>query len=570
MTNNNIKKKILKLKKKIKKYYNYYFNKNKSLIKDEKYDLLIKKFNKLNKKYNKKKKIKNTYYKINKNFKKEKHKIPMLSIKSIYTFNELNKFTNKIKKLYKEKKFCCELKIDGIAISLIYKKNKLYKSITRGNSIYGENITKNIKQIKSIPKLINNKKKINKIEIRGELFIKKKNFNKINKNNKYSNCRNYTSGSIKILNKKKIKKRKLSFLAYDLIINNNKKIIKSQWKTLKKIKKLGFKIEKNTIICNNIKKIKNFFLLINKKRKKIKFDIDGIVIKINNKLLQNKINNNINYYKWCIAIKFTSKKKTSKVKKIKFNLGKTGIIIPIIIIKPIYINGIKIKKINLFNLKYYKKFNIKIKDKILIEYKGDVIPKIIKIIKTNKKNKFINIKYCPNCKKKINFKINIPKCYNLKCKKKKINLINNFCSKNGFNIQNISSKTIKYFIKKKIIKKDIDILKLKKKKLKNLFKFKKKKIKNIINSINLSIKNIKLKNIIYSLSIPNIGIKNSINISKNIKNLKNLINIKKNINKIKNINKKNILNIKKYFKNKKNIKKIKKIYKIINKKKINT
>ncbi len=564
MKNNKLKK-IIKLKKKIKKFSYYYFNKNKNIIEDEKYDLLIKKFKKLIKKHNINYNIKNIYYKIDKNFKKEKHNKPMLSINSVYTFDKLNKFIKKINKKYKKQKFCCELKIDGIALSLIYKKNKLYKSITRGDGKYGENITENIKQIKSIPKLINNKKKIKKIEIRGELFIKKKKFIKLNKKKRFSNCRNFVSGSIKLLNKKKIKKRKLSFIGYELIINNKKNKIKYQIKDLKKIKKFGFKISKYTSICKNIKQIKKYFNKIKKKRKYLDFDIDGIVIKINNKNIQNIIKNNNNYFKWCISIKFSSKKKITKVKKIKFNIGKSGIIVPLAIVKPIYINGIKIKKINLYNIKYYNKIKIKKYDKILIEYKGDVIPKIIKIIKRSKKKKFIKIKYCPSCKHKINNKVNIPKCNNINCINKIIQNINNFISKKGFNIKGIGLKTIKILIKKKIIKSTIDILKLNKKKIKNIFNFKEKKIKNIIRSIKKSLKNVKLKNVIYSLSIPKIGFINSKKISKKIKKLKNFIYFNNYKKKNKIINKKKIKEIKKYLKIKKNILYIKKIKNIINK-----
>ncbi len=570
MNNLKIKKKIINLRKKINKYSNNYLNKDKSLITDKKYDFLFQKLINLENKYpifktnNSPTQIIN--YKFNKYKKKEKHIFPMLSIKSVYNFKKIKYFIKKINKIYNKKKFCCELKIDGIAISLIYKKNKLYKSITKGNGIYGENITNEIKVISSIPKKIINNNKKNKIEIRGELFINKKNFIKIKKKEKsFSNCRNLTSGTIRLLNKNLIKKRKLSFIAYDIIINNNRNNIKSHINCLKKINKLGFKIDKYTKKCNSINKIKIFYEKIKKIKKKLKFNIDGIVIKINNRKLQEKLKFNNNYINWAIAIKFDSKTKKTSIINIKFKIGKSGIVIPIIIIKPVYINKVKIKKINLYNLKYLKKLNINIKDKILIERKGDVIPKIKKVLKIYNTNNINYIKKCPYCKTNIDLNKNIPKCINNNCKQKKIKKIKNFISKNGFNIKFIGNKTIKILIKNKLINNIQDIFKLKINSLIKLNNFNYKKSEKIIKSIKYSIKNIKFINFIYSLSIPNIGLSSAKYIYKKFKNINNHLD-KKNYTKIINkLNSLQIKSIKNFFNNKKNINNIKKILLIIKK-----
>ncbi len=566
MNINKIKKKILKIKRKIKIFSYYYFYKNKSIISDENYDILLKKLEKLEKKYpflkSKNSPTKKIYYKFIKNFPIKKHNIPMLSIKNFYSFNKICKYINRIKKKHKIKNFCCELKIDGMAISLIYKNNILYKSLTRGNGLYGENVIKNIKYINSIPKYINSKDKIYNLEIRGEIYISKKNFLKINKNKKFSNSRNIVSGTIRNLNKKIIRKRKLSFIAYDIIINNNRKNFLTQYESLKKIKKLGFKIDNKTKVIDNINNIKKYYNKIKKIKKKIKFDIDGIVIKINNKFIQEKIKNNNKYIKWCISWKFKSKKKISKVKNIIFKMSKNGTIIPIIIIKKIKIQGTKIKKINLYNLNFLNKTKINIGDNVLIERSGNVIPKIIKIIKKNSK-KYL-IKKCPFCKKKININEKIPKCYYNKCYEKLINNIIFFCSKEAFNIIGLGKNIIKKLIKYKCIKNIIDIFKISKYKLIKIPKIKDKLSNKIIKSINIAKKKVKLHNIINSLSIPNIGKYYSIKISKNIKCLKNFIKLnKKNIFCLKNINKKKKKIIINYLKKKKNIKFLKKLNKIL-------
>ncbi len=571
--NKKIKNKIKKLNKKIEKYSFYYNNLNKSLIKDEEYDFLIKKLEKMEKNYPKyinKNNITNKikYYLPIKN-KNNKHYLPMLSINNIYNKKELKKYINNIKKKFKNIKinFCCELKIDGVAISLIYINNFFKYALTRGDGIYGENVTENIKQIKNIPLYI--KENINKyLEIRGEIFITKKNFYKINKkqNKKkekiFSNQRNLTSGTIRLIDKNIVKKRNLSFIGYDLIINKKNRLhTNDQFKCLNKIKKYNFKIEKNSKICSSYKEIINFYNKILLKRKKLKYEIDGIVIKINNREIQETISNNNKYIKWAIAFKFPTKKKITILKKIKYKISKQGFIIPIGIIKPTFINGTIIKKINLHNLKYLSKLSLRKNNKIIIEKSGEIIPKINKIIKCEKNEKIKIPKKCPSCKNKLNFKNNIPKC-NLyyTCKNQIKKRIYDSISKNGLNIKNIGQKLINKLIDKKYIKNNIDILNIKKKQLLKINKIKKKKANNILKSIKHSKKNIKLHKFIYSLSIPNIGKTTSKNISKEFKTLKNFIFFK--IKNIKNISKKKIYYINKYLKNKNNIKYINSLYNI--------
>ncbi len=550
MKNKKIKKKIKIIKEKLKNFSIYYFNKNKNLISDEKYDFLLKKLEKIEKKYpkliDKNSPTKKIIYKLNKKFKIKKHNINMLSIKPFYYKEEIYKYIKKIKKKYNINDFCCELKIDGVAISLIYINNNFSKAFTRGNGIYGEDITNNIKYVESIPKKINYKNKIINLEIRGEIYINKKNFIKINKKKKFSNSRNLTSGTIKLLNKKEIKKRKLSFIAYDIIINYSRKIFIKQNISLNKIKELGFNIDKNTKILNNINKIQKYYKYIENKRKKLNFDIDGIVIKINNKYIQKKIGQNNKYIKWAIAWKFKSKKKKTKILKIKYKISKNGTIIPIAKIKPILIDKTKINNVNLYNLNYLNKLNINEKDIIIVERKGDVIPKIIKIIKKKKYSKKLIINKCPFCKKKININEKIPKCYsNLECPEQFKKTIIHFISKKAFNIKNLGKKTISKLIKNKKIKSIIDIFKINKKKLLNIKKIKKKMSYKILKSIYFSKKNIQLNNLIYSLSIPNIGEYTSKILSKKIKNFKEFIYINKNkfrkIKNISNLKKKSIL-----------------------------
>ncbi|AZP36351.1 DNA ligase [Candidatus Annandia adelgestsuga] len=573
----NIKNIILKIKKKI-IYYDYlYRNLSYSEIPDYEYDKLINKFNILKKKYffNEKKylnKINYNYFNNNK-IKKKKHLYPMLSLKHYYNINKIYYFYKKIYNIVKIKfNLCCELKIDGVSISLIYKKGNLIKAITKGNGYFGDDITTNILSINNIPLTLYGYNIPEKIDIRGEIFITYKNFNKITKKNDiyFLNTRNTTSGALRNINTKITSNKNLTFLCYDIGFIKPNLLNDSHFKNLKKVNKWGIPIHNFIKKFSKIENIKNFFLNSNINRKYFGFDNDGIVIKIDSKKLQNKVGYNNKYPKWAIAIKFKSQEKISKVINIIFNVSKYGIIIPIAIIKTVNILGNKINKITLHNKKNIETLNLYIGDFVIVKLLGDVIPQITKVIlsKRNKKiKKIIFPKFCPSCKYKLKFikNKNIYKCIeNLSCKIQLEEKIKNFVSKKGFNITIIKKNIIHELIKKKIVKNILDIFKLNYKILLKLNKINKNILYRILISINKS-KNIHLSNFIYSLGIKNIGRILSLNIAKHFKYLKNIIyaDLKKLI-LVPKIKKKTAKNIFNFMKNKKNKIIISKIIKYIN------
>ncbi|MDH3003736.1 MAG: NAD-dependent DNA ligase LigA [Candidatus Shikimatogenerans sp. JK-2022] len=559
--------------------YNYYIL-NKPTISNYKYDKKINLLINLEKKYNYYYKNTPTKKLINNLIKKNiiKHFFKMYSIKNIYSLKDFKKWKNNIeKKIGNNNNYICELKYDGIAISLIYKYGILKYGITRGDGIYGNEITKNILYIKNIYKKLNKIKHIKILDIKGELVYSKKNFNIINKIKKkngqkiFSNPRNAVNGIIHSLDNKKylIYKKYLEFIPYYIYTNdiNYNKIIKNQFDTIKFLKNLNFKFTKKSYkLCKKIKYIKKYIYYWNKNFNNSLYPIDGIVIKINNFIKKKKLKNNNVFHKWCIAYKFKDKNYITKVKKVKFYIGKSGIIVPVVLFKKIIINGTIIKKSTLYNSNIFKKFHLSYKDKINIIKSGNIIPKIIKNItyENGKKNfnyKYINFPlYCPSCKiflKKKNKKLY---CSNNKCSFKKIEKIKHFISKNAMNIKIKNNIIIKLF-NLKIINNFIDLLTLKKKDL-NLLKITKNEKNKILTEIKKSINN-KFSNILFSLSIPNIGKY----ISKKIENkYNNLFSFLRDINnnniKLKNFGKKKINNIKKFFKEKNNLKQIKKIKKL--------
>ncbi|WP_115955981.1 NAD-dependent DNA ligase LigA [Candidatus Purcelliella pentastirinorum] len=572
-------KKIIKeLKKKIKYHEYLYYVLNEPKISDETYDNMLKKLSKLEKKNPHLIKKNSPTIKItgqiNKKFKKITHKIPMLSLKNIYKKKDFLNFKNYLKKKLSKKKIinlCCELKIDGLAVSIIYKNGILKKAATRGDSEIGEDITNNIKTIKKIPLKITANNIPKYLEIRGEVFISKKNFELLNKQKKkkiFSNPRNMAAGSLRQLNPKITEKRKLEFICYNVNLKKEKIKTNSHFKTLIMAKKWGIPICKHTKIYNKTKDILNYYSKKLKKKNKLNIDVDGIVIKINNKKYQKKLGETTKFPRWAVAYKFPSDETETKIIKIKFQIGRTGIITPIAQLIPILLSGSIIKNVNLYNIKEIKRLKINIGDSIILKKAGNVIPKIVKVIKKNKINKkeIINIpNKCPGCNNDLKIKNNLSiiKCTSgLKCKAQLKAYLKYFISKQSYNIIGLGNKTIDKLIENKIIKSSIDILNLNINMLTNINNIKIKKAKQIIKSINQA-KKIKFSNFLYSLNINGLGKTNAKNIATKLNSVKRFLNVNfKKLISIKKIGKKTAKNIIKYiYKNKKIIKKLnKKIY----------
>ncbi|WGH26137.1 MAG: NAD-dependent DNA ligase LigA [Candidatus Shikimatogenerans bostrichidophilus] len=579
--NKKIKKYIIILSKFI-NYHNYrYYILNKPKISnyefDNKFNLLIKLENKYNYfyKYSPTKKLNNNLFL--KKFKIIKHIYKMYSIKNVYNKEEFLKWKNNIdKKINKKNDYICELKYDGIAISIIYKYGKLNNAITRGDGIYGNIVINNILYIKNIPKYIKKIKNIKFFDIKGEIVFSNKNFIIINNYQKkngeklFSNPRSAVNGIIHNNKKNNIYiKKKLDFIPYYIYTNNNNYNIKinNQFKTIKFLEYLYFNFKKKSYkLCKNNKEIINYINYWEKNKYNSLYPIDGIVIKLNNFNIKNKLKYNNIFHKWCIAYKFKDKNFITKIIKIYFYIGKTGIIVPVVYFKSIIINGTNIKKASLYNSNIFNKYKLSFNDKIIIKKSGNIIPKIVKNLNYKKKiknYKYINFPlYCPSCNNFLKKKNKIYYCNNNeKCKKQIIEKIKHFLSKEAMNIKINKNIINKLFLYKKLNNLS-DLFFLKKKDFKKI-KITDNEINRILNEINLSKKNKKFYNILFSLCIPNIGKYISKKINKKYKNFNTLLNdIKNKKIKYNNFGKKNIYNIKKFFKKKKNILILKKLKKI--------
>lgn len=532
------KKYFIKLKKKIKYHEYQYHSLDSPKISDEQFDQMMQELKKIEQRHpdwiTKNSPTQSVGSSPLNKFKKVIHKIPMLSLKNIFDKNDYLLFERKIKKITKKKKtkFCCEPKLDGIAVNLLYENKKLIQASTRGNGTTGEDITKNILKIKNIPLFLKGKNIPKYIEIRGEVFINHDNFKKINKEEKkinkkvFSNPRNIAAGSIRQLNPKITEKRLLSFFCYGFGEINQGKLPYSHYSCLLKFQKWGIPVNNKITICKNKSEIFNFYEKI--RTIDLGFDVDGIVIKVDSIKKQKKIGYTAKYPRWAVAFKFPSEEKKTILKNVKFQVGRSGIITPVGYFNPIKINGATIKKSTLHNINEIKRLKIKIGDTIIVKRAGNVIPKIIKTIKKSKKKNQQEIlfpKKCPICqsilqKDKKNGTI---RCINnLTCSAQIQEKIKHFVSNKGMNIKGIGKNTIKKLFKKNILKTPYDLYNLNHKNLKKIEGIKEKTIKKLTKSIKKS-KNTTLSQFIYSLGIPNVGETTSLILSQHYNSIDKLI-----------------------------------------------
>ena len=583
---NNYKKKI-----DLYNYYNKkYYDENISEIPDSDFDQLKKDIIELEKQFkylkSKKSPLKTVGYKPSKNFKKVKHKVPMLSLSNAFSEEDLINFEKRISNYLNEKnklniEYSAEPKIDGISASLVYEKGKLIKGLSRGDGKEGEDITENLKTINDIPKEIISKDFPDQIDIRGEVFIQSSDFEKLK--SQFANPRNAASGTLRQKNPADTKKIPLKFIAYTF---GHEKGMSSQTQGefLKKLKEWGFKTNPFNKILVGTKNLMTNYSDIENKRNQFDFDIDGIVYKINDFILQKRLGNVANAPRWAIAHKFSSNKGISKILDIDIQIGRTGALTPVAKIKPVSIGGVVVSNATLHNEDEIRRKDIRVNDTVVVERAGDVIPHIVSVDlkkRLSKSSKFVFPIKCPSCGSKTIKEFNnltkkndaVRRCSSegFECEKVSIEKIKHFVSKEAFNIDGFGKKIVQKFWDLKFIKLPQDIFKLDFNKIEKLEGWGKLSVANLKYSIEEK-KNISFEKFIYSLGIRHIGLENAKLISKYTKNLSNFINLSRNENyqdllNIDGIGETQINSIKNFFQNKINVKVIKELNDILNVKK---
>ena len=543
-----IKKEIIKnynLKiKELKKHNKLYYELSKPIITDSQYDVLKKEILELESKY---KFLNNKYspsetvgYKSSKSFDKFEHKVPMLSLSNAFYSDDLKNFEKKIYNYLNNKikfEYSVEPKIDGISASLTYKNKKLKFGVSRGDGKIGEIITENLKTIKDIPIEIKKNDFPNEIEIRGEVFIKKKDFLKIQSN--FANPRNAASGSLRQKDPNETKKIPLNFIAYTFgYIEDNS--YKYQTEFLKKLKEWGFKVNKDNKILNNIDELINFHKHFESKRYDLDYDVDGLVYKVNDLSLQSRLGFTSNAPRWAIAHKFSADSADTKIINIEIQVGRTGALTPVAKVSPVNIGGVVVSNATLHNEDEIKRKDIRIGDIVKIERAGDVIPHVVQVDKTkrDKNSKLFNFpNKCPSCGSRTTKEFNnatkkydaVRRCTNdgFGCERIAIEKLKHFISKEALNIDGLGKKVIEKFWDLNLIKKPQDIFNLNYDKIKSLEGWGETSVNNLKKSIENS-KNTNLERLLFSLGIRHIGIENAKLISDNVKYLSSFISLVKN------------------------------------------
>ena len=498
-------------------------------------------------------------------FKEVKHKYPMLSLEKSYQINDIkNWFNTTCEKISSEISFCVELKYDGVSLSNQYITMQLKQSLTRGDGIIGDDVTKNTKEIKTIPQSLKCQDLPNEIFARGEVMISKEQFKKINASQKdlqqnlFMSPRNLAAGTLKLLNPKVVANRKLDFIAYYLLGENLP--INTQFDALKKLEECGFFVPHAYIKASTFKEIKEFILEWEVKRFDFPYDTDGIVIKVNEFKYYNKLGETSKAPRWAIAFKFPAERKLTKLLDVKFQVGRTGKVTPVAILQPIKLDDSLIKHATLHNENFIKKLDLHQDDYIYIERAGGVIPQIIKVDLSKRKpnsKPILFINHCPICNTPL---VKIGADYYCKdtqnCFPKVKAQIAHFASRNAMNIKGLGEKTINLLVEKGYLKDIVDIYELKKEELLNLEGFSAKSVANLLQNIQASKKQ-PFEKVLYALGIRYVG-ENTANILAHyFKNIDNLINAKEeDISKIKGIGLTVAKSLKDYFSDTININRI--------------
>ena len=574
MTKDDIKKIYTNKIKELNKHNNLYYEKSKPIISDAKFDELKNEIINLEKKYTfLKSKISPNIavgFTPSKMFEKHKHKVPMLSLSNAFNSEDLHNFEKKIFNYLNQNikiEYSVEPKIDGISASLYYKKKKLIIGVSRGDGKVGEVITENLKTIKDIPQEITYSNFPEEIEIRGEVFIKKKDFIKLKDN--FANPRNAASGSLRQKNPIETRKIPLNFIAYTFgYFKNN--LFSFQSEFLKNLKKWGFKTNKDNKVLKSINELLNFHKNFENKRFDLEYDVDGLVYKVNDLNLQNRLGFTSNSPRWAIAHKFSADSASTKVLNIEIQVGRTGALTPVAKVEPVNIGGVVVSNATLHNEDEIKRKDIRIGDIVKIERAGDVIPHVIEV-DLNKRNRnskpFSFPEKCPSCGSntikefnKITKKFDaVRRCLNdgYDCERIAVEKIKHFISKEALNIDGLGKKVVEKFWDLGLIKKPQDIFNLNYLEIKNLDGWGSLSADNLKKSIENS-KKVSLQRFIYSIGIRHIGIENAKLISDNVNNINHLIEtIKKNqLDKfllIDGIGETQIVSLKNFFSNKKNL-----------------
>lgn len=416
-----------------------------------------------------------------------KHLEAMWSLENITSFIELKEWIVRIEKIAKVDKFLCEPKFDGASLSLLYENGKLIRATTRGNGIEGEDITHNALVIPTIPRFINY---ADQIEIRGEVVIYKKDFEKLNRRKEalgetlFSNPRNTASGSLSLLDPKVTATRGLTFLPWG--VGKNSLGFDSSYETMEFVYSLGFKAPPMRLLCTTAEQIEEAFVELVAKREELAMQLDGMVVKVDSKAVRDELGFTVKAPRWAVAYKFAALEKTTRLLSVDQQVGRTGVVTPVGNVEAVEIDGAVVERVTLHNYDEIARLGLKIGDTISIIRSGDVIPKVVQVIgefRDGSEREIARPTLCPSCHKELLDEGVLIKCQNLNCNSRVVNSIIHFASKASLDIEGLGKEIVRLLYAKGKISKLADIFALSSDDLSDLEGFKDRKINNLLESI---------------------------------------------------------------------------------------
>ncbi|MFA6549115.1 MAG: NAD-dependent DNA ligase LigA [Candidatus Margulisiibacteriota bacterium] len=518
-----------------------YYVLDKPSIRDHEYDLLFHELVKLEKEYPDLIVSNSPTQRVGgeplKKFKTVTHKTPLLSLDNAMDIDELEAFDERVKKGLGIGlgtgvggiEYVAELKMDGLAVSLVYKKGEFVMGSTRGDGVHGEDITRNLKTIRSIPLML--KEKID-LEVRGEVYLPYEDFVTLNEERveageaKFANPRNAAAGSLRQLDPKITASRPLDLFIYFAEIDHT---LKTHLERLECVKKLGFKINPNIKLCSKIEEVKKYIKHWEEARDKIPYEIDGIVVKVNSIEQQKKLGFTARAPRWAIAFKYPPMQAETIVEDIVVQVGRTGAITPVAHLKPVHLAGVVVKRATLHNEDEIKRKGIKIKDKVKVQRAGEVIPEVVEVIKekrTGHEKDFHMPKSCPVCGEKLYRPEDeaITRCINAACPAQVKERIRHFCTREAMDIEHVGPALVEQMVENKLIKDVADLYSLEKEDILKLERFADKSAQNVIDSIQGSLDR-PVDRLLYALGIRMVGRQVASLISNHDDTLEDLFNL---------------------------------------------
>ncbi len=531
-------KRIKELREKTEYYAKAYYDEDKPEISDFEYDMLMVELRNLEKEYPEFQSTDSLTQKVGghvkEGFEKVTHEVPMQSLQDIFSLDEIDEFDNRIKKSaeengIKEVKYVVETKIDGLSAALEYKNGKFVRGATRGNGLVGEDVTQNLKTVKTIPIEINDKIDIT---VRGEVFISKKDFEELNQEREeneeelFANARNAAAGSLRQLDSKITATRPLDIYLFNVQKIDGKEF-NSHFEELEYLNKLGFNVNPVRIPCNNLKEVKEAIKKIGEMRENLTYGIDGAVIKVDNLKFREILGTTVKTPRWAIAYKYPPEQKETIVKDIIVQVGRTGVITPMAVLEPVQVAGSTISKTTLHNEDFIKEKGLKIGDTVVIQKAGDVIPEIVKVIeekRTGEEKDFEMPRICPVCGAEAVREEgeSAVRCTGIECPAKLFRNLVHFVSREAMNIDGLGENIIQQLLDRDLIHNISDIYELKFEDVASLKRNGKKFAQNLIDSINKSKEN-DLYRLITALGIRHVGGKASKLLAKKYKTMDNLM-----------------------------------------------